>query len=216
MGRSSATSRGPRQSSPRACIRTAAMSSQLADDHSVLLEARLETMVGQGRGDEATALLRTVFGEERAEVVATAFIPETPAPPGSPEGLEEPPGSPEGLGRAAGSPEGPEEPPGSPEGLDEPPGSPEGPGKGMRQKKHPIGIVRCSPICFDSPDADPPNLRIASHRLDRIRRGCRCILGAAVSASIERMPGCPRAPIACVEGGLRRSSRLPPAIRDPS
>ena len=26
----------------------------------------------QGRGDEATALLRTVFGEERAEVVAAA------------------------------------------------------------------------------------------------------------------------------------------------
>ena len=64
-------------------------SSQLADDHSVLLEARLETMVGQGRGDEATALLRTVFGEERAGVIAAAFIPETPAPPGSPEGPEE-------------------------------------------------------------------------------------------------------------------------------
>ena len=50
------------------------MSSQRADDHSVLLEARLGTMVRQGRGDEATALLRTVFGEERAEVVAAAFI----------------------------------------------------------------------------------------------------------------------------------------------
>ena len=44
------------------------------DDHSVVLKARLETMVAQrqGRGDEATALLRTVFGEERAEVVAAA------------------------------------------------------------------------------------------------------------------------------------------------
>ena len=65
------------------------MSSQLADDHSVLLEARLETMVGQGRGDEATALLRTVFGEERAEVMAAAFISETPAPSESPEGPED-------------------------------------------------------------------------------------------------------------------------------
>ena len=46
-------------------------------------------MVRQGRGDEATALLRTVFGEERAEVIAAAFIPETPAPPGSPERPEE-------------------------------------------------------------------------------------------------------------------------------
>ena len=65
------------------------MSSQPADDHSVLLEARLGTMVGPGRGDEATALLRTVFGEERAEVVAAAFIPETSAPPESLEGPEE-------------------------------------------------------------------------------------------------------------------------------
>ena len=103
------------------------MSSQLADDHSVLLKARLETMVGQGRGDEATALLRTVFGEECAEVVAAAFIPETPAPPGSPEGPEEPPGSPEGPEEPPRSPEEPEEPPGSPEEPEEPPGSPEGP-----------------------------------------------------------------------------------------
>ena len=65
------------------------MSSQFADDLGVLFEARLGTMVRQGRGDEATALLRRSFGEERAEVVAAAFIPETPAPPGSPEGPEE-------------------------------------------------------------------------------------------------------------------------------
>ena len=39
--------------------------------------------------NEATALLRTVFGEERAEVVAAAFIAETPASPESPEGPEE-------------------------------------------------------------------------------------------------------------------------------
>lgn len=65
------------------------MSSQPADDHSVLLEARLETMVRQGRGDEATILLRTVFGEERAEVVAAAFISETPSPTESPEGPED-------------------------------------------------------------------------------------------------------------------------------
>ena len=64
-------------------------SSQLADDHSVLLEARLGTMVEQGRSDEATALLRTVFGEERAEVIAAAFISETPAPSESPEGPED-------------------------------------------------------------------------------------------------------------------------------
>ena len=41
----------------------AGMSSQFADDLGVLFEARLGTMVRQGRGDEATALLRTVFGE---------------------------------------------------------------------------------------------------------------------------------------------------------
>ena len=67
----------------------AGMSSQFADDLGVLFEARLGTMVRQGRGDEATALLRTVFGEERAEVVAAAFIAETPAPPGSTERPEE-------------------------------------------------------------------------------------------------------------------------------
>ena len=60
-------------------------SSQFADDLGVLLEARLGTMVRQGRGDEATALLRTVFGDERAEVITAAFIPETPAPPEGPE-----------------------------------------------------------------------------------------------------------------------------------
>lgn len=65
------------------------MSSQLADDHSVLLEARLGTMVRQGQRDDATALLRTVFGDERAEVIAAAFIPDTPAPPASPEGPQE-------------------------------------------------------------------------------------------------------------------------------
>ena len=64
-------------------------SSQHADDLGALFEERLVTMVRQGRGDEATALLRTVFGKERAEVIAAAFIPETPAPPGSPERPEE-------------------------------------------------------------------------------------------------------------------------------
>ena len=67
----------------------AGMSSQFTDDLGVLFEARLGTMVRQGRGDEATALLRTVFGEERAEVVGAAFIAETPAPPGSTQRPEE-------------------------------------------------------------------------------------------------------------------------------
>ena len=65
------------------------MSSQLADDLGVLLKARLVTMVGQGRRDEATALLRTVFGKECAEVVAAAFIPEPPPLPEAPERPEE-------------------------------------------------------------------------------------------------------------------------------
>ena len=39
--------------------------------------------------NEATALLSTVFGEERAEVVAAAFIPETSATPEAPDGPEE-------------------------------------------------------------------------------------------------------------------------------
>lgn len=54
---------------------------QFADDLRAVLEARLGAMVRQGRADEAVALLRSVFGEKRAEVVAAAFIPELPALP---------------------------------------------------------------------------------------------------------------------------------------
>lgn len=44
-----------------------------------LLRERLQEMVREGRRDEALDGLRTVFGEERAEVLAAAFIPEPPA-----------------------------------------------------------------------------------------------------------------------------------------
>ena len=44
-----------------------------------LLRERLQTMVREGRRAEALDGLRTVFGEARAEVIAAAFIPETPA-----------------------------------------------------------------------------------------------------------------------------------------
>ena len=58
----------------------------------------------------------------------------------------------------------------------------------MRQKKHPTGTVRPRPSCFDSGDADLPNPRIAPTRL--YPEGCRCIAGATVSASIEKLPDC--------------------------
>ncbi len=44
-----------------------------------LLRERLQTMVREGRRAEALDGLRSVFGEARAEVIAAAFIPETPA-----------------------------------------------------------------------------------------------------------------------------------------
>ena len=46
------------------------------DDLRALLAARLRTMAGDGRRNAAIELLRTVFGEERAEIIAAAFIPE--------------------------------------------------------------------------------------------------------------------------------------------
>ncbi len=49
-----------------------------------LLRERLEAMVREGRRAEALDGLRTVFGETRAEVIAAAFIPETPAMAGKP------------------------------------------------------------------------------------------------------------------------------------
>ena len=59
--------------------------SQFADDLRALFEARLRTWAGQGRGDEAIALLRTVFGDECAEVIATAFVSEGPTTFAAPE-----------------------------------------------------------------------------------------------------------------------------------
>ena len=43
----------------------------------VLLEARLRAMVREGRRGQAVELLRQVFGEERAPVIAAAIIPDT-------------------------------------------------------------------------------------------------------------------------------------------
>lgn len=44
-----------------------------------LVEEPLRRMVQEGRRERAMELLREVFGEERAAVIAAAFIPETPA-----------------------------------------------------------------------------------------------------------------------------------------
>ena len=55
--------------------------SQVTGDLGALLKARLETIVRQGRGSEATVLLRQVFGEERAAVVAAAFMPNVRTAP---------------------------------------------------------------------------------------------------------------------------------------
>ena len=46
-----------------------------------LLRERLEAMVREGRREEALARLRSVFGEERAEVIAAAFMPDEPTEP---------------------------------------------------------------------------------------------------------------------------------------
>ncbi len=55
--------------------------SQLTDDLGALLKARLETMDRQGRGSEAATLLRQVFGEERAAIIAAAFMPNVRTTP---------------------------------------------------------------------------------------------------------------------------------------
>lgn len=52
---------------------------QYRDDIRAMLEEPLSAMVRQGRREKAMELLRTVFGEERAVVIAAAFMPETPA-----------------------------------------------------------------------------------------------------------------------------------------
>ena len=51
--------------------------SQFRDDIRAMLEEPLRTMVQQGRRKKAMGLLRTVFGEDRATVIAAAFIPGT-------------------------------------------------------------------------------------------------------------------------------------------
>ncbi len=55
--------------------------SQVTDDLGALLKARLETMDRQGRGSEAATLLRQVFGEERAAIIAAAFMPNVRTTP---------------------------------------------------------------------------------------------------------------------------------------
>ena len=62
--------------------------SQFRDDIRAMLEEPLRTMVRQGRREKAMELLRTVFGAERATVIAAAFIPnpeELPNPTASTE-----------------------------------------------------------------------------------------------------------------------------------
>lgn len=53
--------------------------SQFTDDLRALFEARLGTIFGQGRDDKALTLLRTVFGDECAELIAAAFMPDAKA-----------------------------------------------------------------------------------------------------------------------------------------
>lgn len=53
--------------------------SNLADTMRALLEASLKAMAREGKRDRAVELLRQVLGEERAEIVAAAVIPEPPA-----------------------------------------------------------------------------------------------------------------------------------------
>ena len=62
--------------------------SQFRDDIRAMLEEPLRAMVRQGRREKAMELLRMVFGEDRATVIAAAFIPiseETPEPAPSAE-----------------------------------------------------------------------------------------------------------------------------------
>ena len=48
----------------------------LGDDLRALLAARLRAMVRNGRREAAVELLRSVFGADRADIIAAAFIPE--------------------------------------------------------------------------------------------------------------------------------------------
>ncbi len=67
--------------------------SQVTDGLGALLKARLETMVRQGRSSDAEALLRQVFGDERAAIIAAAFmqnIRTAPAPAQKPQEPKKP------------------------------------------------------------------------------------------------------------------------------
>ena len=54
-----------------------------------LLRERLQAMVREGRRAEALDGLRTVFGEARAEVIAAAFMPNTPTESRKPKQQED-------------------------------------------------------------------------------------------------------------------------------
>ena len=55
--------------------------SQFRDDIRAMLEEPLRAMVRQGRREKAMELLRTVFGEDRAAVIAAAFVPDAEEAP---------------------------------------------------------------------------------------------------------------------------------------
>ncbi len=58
---------------------------QVQDDIRALLEEPLRKMAREGRRERAMELLREVLGEERAAVVAEAFMPEADGAPETPE-----------------------------------------------------------------------------------------------------------------------------------
>lgn len=66
-------------------------SPRFTEDLRALFEARFRGMAARGRREKATALLREVFGDERAEAIADAVISEEPAPSAMPETPETPP-----------------------------------------------------------------------------------------------------------------------------
>ena len=69
--------------------------SQFRDDIRAMLEEPLRAMVRQGRREKAMELLRTVFGEDRATVIAAAFIPNPEESPGFTPSAEPETGHPE-------------------------------------------------------------------------------------------------------------------------
>ena len=69
--------------------------SQYRDDIRAMLEESLRAMVKQGRREKALELLCTVFGEERATVIAAAFIPNPEEAPRSTSSAEPEAGRPE-------------------------------------------------------------------------------------------------------------------------